>query len=96
VNLQLLRTVGTSDELQCGCFTDDGSCFIAAGRVGRGLVFDCDTLGPINRFQDQGMQTIQAMDAWHGLVAFGTESGVLEVFDLSALRENYPRPLFIK
>jgi WD40 repeat protein len=42
------------------------------------------------------MQTIQAMDASHGLVAFGTESGALEVFDLSALREKYPRPLFTK
>jgi hypothetical protein len=42
------------------------------------------------------MQTIQAIDASHGLVAFGTESGVLEVFDLSAVRENYPPPLFTK
>jgi U3 small nucleolar RNA-associated protein 18 len=95
-NLQLLRTVSASDELQCGCFTDDGSYFIAAGRVGRGLVFDMETFGPINRFQDQGMQGIHAIDASHGLVAFGTESGVLEVFELSALREKYPRPLFTK
>jgi U3 small nucleolar RNA-associated protein 18 len=95
-NLQLLRTIATSDELCCGAFTEDGAWFIAVGQVGRGLVFDCETFNPIVRFQDQGMQTIHAIDVSHGLVAFGTEAGVLEVFELGSLREQYPKPLFSK
>jgi U3 small nucleolar RNA-associated protein 18 len=95
-NLQLLRTIRTSDELQCGCFTEDGGLFVTGGKVGRGVVFDCETFSPINRFQEQGMQVIQAIDISHGLVAFGMDAGVLELFELAELREKYPKPLVTK
>jgi hypothetical protein len=39
----------------------------------------------MSRFQDQGMQMTQVIDAPHELAAFGTESGVREDFGVAVL-----------
>jgi U3 small nucleolar RNA-associated protein 18 len=95
-NRQLLKTVTTSDELKCGAFSDEGNFFIAAGLNGRGLVFDCESLAAISRFQEQEMQAIYSIAISRDRVAIGTDPGVLHIFDLPALRTPAPRPLFSK
>jgi hypothetical protein len=94
--LQTVRTVQTSDQLECGCFADGAALFVAAGANGRGLLFKSETMNAVARFQDQDMQPIRAIAASRGLVAMGTDAGVLEVFDFAALRQQTARPLFSK
>jgi hypothetical protein len=67
---------------------------MAAGANGRGLLFESDTMNAVNRFQDQDMQPIRSIAASRGLIAMGTDGGVLELFDIAALRQKTARPLF--
>lgn len=93
----LQKLVAASDEMLCGAFSDDGRLFVAAGRGGRGLVFDCETCAAVSAFQDAERQTIHAIDCARGRVAVGTEAGVLHVYDLQALRSSrFPEPLCTK
>lgn len=95
-NRQLLRTVSTSLNLNCGQFTDDGTFYIAAGKEGRGIVIDCETLRAVNTFQEPEMQEIHSISVCNGKVAMGTDAGVLHVFDFVALKTPHPKPLFSK
>jgi len=95
-NRSHLKSVQTSDVLMCGDFTDDGYYFVCCGKLGRGLVFDCDTLKAINRFQEPEMQDIKAISIARGFAAMGTEAGILHVFDFENLKKEYPKPLFSK
>lgn len=96
-NKTLLRTVPTSDELKCGAFSDDSQYFIACGKNGYGLVFNCETHFPENRFQEPEMQYIHDISISRDRVAIGTEAGVLHIFDFNHIRtEQFPKPLFTK
>ena len=95
-NRDLLRTIPTSDELRCGAFTDDSLFFIAAGKNGRGLLFECENFKAINRFQEPEMQYIHAISVSSSRVAIGTDAGVLHIFDFDELRKPYPKPIFSK
>lgn len=95
-NKDLLRSVQTSDELKCGAFTDDSCFFVAAGKEGRGLLFDCDNFSAINRFQEPEMQYIHSISISRSRVAIGTDAGVLHVFDFNSLKQQHPKPLFSK
>lgn len=95
-NKDVLRSTQTSDELKCGGFTDDSCFFIAAGKDGYGLLFDCEKLSAINRFQEPEMQHIHSLSISRNRVAIGTEAGVLHIFDFNSLKEQFPKPLFSK
>ena len=95
-NRSHLKTIETSDHLLCGCFSDDSKYFITAGKNGRGLLIDCDNLKAINRFQDSEMQHIRSISISNNRVAIGTESGVLQVYELNELKKNYPKSIFNK
>ena len=95
-NKDLLRSVETSDELKCGAFTDDSCFFVAAGKEGRGLVFECNNFSAINRFQEPEMQYIHSISISRNRVAIGTDAGVLHIFDFNSLKQPIPKAIFSK
>ena len=93
-NLSFIRSVETSeDKLMCGKFTEDGEFFVVAGSHGRGHVISCDTkkIKSVAVFQHEEHQHIRALDCRGGLVAMGTEAGILSLFELDSLRIS-PKP----
>ena len=92
----LEKFISTSDEMLCGTFSDDCEYFIAAGKNGKGLIFDCETYTAVSAFQDKEFQTIHSINFSHGRVAMGTEAGVLHLYDFQNLKSKYPEPLFTK
>lgn len=105
-NLALRGEVATSeDALMCGKFSDDGNFFIVAGSRGRGHVIDCEgkKIKSVAVFQHNEQQAIRSLDCSRGLVAMGTEAGILSIFDLDTLRISpvpgkliYPKPKLTK
>ena len=95
-NRQLMKSVSTSLDLNCGAFTDDGVFYVAAGKEGKGIVIECDGFRATNMFQEPEMQHIHSIAICNGKVAIGTEAGVLHVFDFVSLKETHPKPLFSK
>ena len=95
-NRQLIRTVATSLELNCGQFTDDGVFYVAAGKEGKGIVIESESMRAVNTFQEPEMQHIHSIAICNGKVAIGTDAGVLHVFDFVSLKSAHPKPLFSK
>jgi U3 small nucleolar RNA-associated protein 18 len=93
---QILKSIPTSDDIKCGSFTDDGLFYVAAGKAGRGLIFETDTYSAINRFQEPEMQFIHSLTISRNLAAIGTEAGVVHIFEFSSLKTQNPTPLFSK
>lgn len=105
-NNVLLKTIQTSiKEIKCGTFTDDGAFFIAAGSDGRGHIFRTagGAVEALPPFQLDDRQAVTAIDSRGALVAVGTESGVLYVFEIEELRRSsnkgltrYPKAVVTK
>jgi U3 small nucleolar RNA-associated protein 18 len=94
-NKQLIANLKMNGTVTAATFSPDGSLLLSHGSDGVVYVWDMSTRDCIHSFIDDGCVsgTSISLSINNQYIACGSDSGVVNVYDNSCLREQTPKPI---